>query len=244
MASQKIRIAALLVLVAAVALSAWLARPAPLAVTNDLDAALADAKAKGAWVVVHVRRADRPLGAKMDAETLAEPEVARQATEGLLHVRLAAPAAADATDSATALRIERLAGPGAALATLVLNEEGEVVAELDGFATAAELLEFLDRVRARRGELLDPATPRIRRAELLFELGALAFAERLVAEIDAAGGDDPGTAARALLLHGQIELRRGHVEAAAQALRDVTARYPATPSAGEATRLLGTLPSR
>jgi hypothetical protein len=232
---MKLRIAALLVLVAAVALSAWLARPAPLAITSDLDAALAAAKAKNEWVVVHVRRADRPLGAKMDAETLADPEVARRAKEGFLHVRL------DAT--AEAVRVERLAGPGVALATLVVDGEGDAVAELDGFATAAELLGFLDRVRAQRGELADPATPRIRRAELLFELGAVASSERHLAEIGAGGGD-AATSARALLLRGQIELRRGHVEAAAQAFRDLTARYPATPSAGEATRLLGTLSSR
>jgi len=238
MARGRIRIAALLVLVAAVALSAWLARPAPLAITGDLDAALAAAKAKHEWVVVHVRRADRPLGAKMDAETLADPDVARRAKEGFLHVRL------DAT--AEAARVERLAGSGVALATLVLEGEGEgdAVAELDGFATAPELLGFLDRVRARRGELGDPATPKLRRAEIVFELGAVVSAERLLAEVVAAGGGDAAAAARALLLRGQIELRRGHVEAAAQALRDVTARYPATPSAGEATRLLGTLPSR
>jgi hypothetical protein len=239
----RIRIAALLVLVAAVALSAWLARPAPLAITGDLDAALAAAKARHGWVVVHVRRADRPLGAKMDAETLGDPDVARRAKEGFLHVRLEAPAAADATGSASARRLERLAGPGVALATLVVDGMGDAVAELDGFATATELLGFLDRVRARRGELGDRATPTIRRAEIVFELGAVASAERLLAEIGG-GGDEAATAARVLLLRGQIELHRGHVEAAAQAFRDVAARYPATPSAGEATRLLGTLPSR
>ena len=237
MARGKLRLAALAIVVAAVALSAWLARPAPLAIGSDLDAALASAKRSGAWVVVHVRRADRPLGAKMDEETLADPEVARRSKEGFLHVRL------DATTEAAC--VERLAGPGVALATLVVvgEDEGDTVAELDGFATPTELVAWLDRVRARRGELVDPATSRIRRAEIVFELGAVTSAERLLAEIGDAG-DDAGTAARALLLHGRTELHRGHVDAAKQALQDAAARYPATPSAGEATRLLGTLPSR
>lgn len=234
-----LRLAALLVVVAAVALSAWLARPAPLAIGSDLDAARTAAKSKGAWVVVHVRRADRPLGAKMDAETLADPEVARRAKDGFVHVRFDAAAEHE--------RVERLAGPGAALATLVLDDGGETVAQLDGFATGPELLLFLERVRARRAELSDPATPKVARAEIVFSLGAVTSAERELATAESAGADraaDAALAPRALLLHGQLELRRGHVEAAAQAFRDVVARYPATPSAGDAERLLGTLAPR
>jgi hypothetical protein len=157
-----------------------------------------------------------------------------------VHARLDAIAQSD--------RLERLAGPGVALATLVVDEKGEVVAELDGFADAAGLLGFLDQVRAQRPALSDPATPRVARAERLFALGAVASAERELAEI-AKGGNgsdsgDPALAARAGILRGRVELHRGHVAAAKEALRDTAARYPATPSARDATALLESISSR
>jgi hypothetical protein len=243
---MKLRVALLTGIVTLVALSAWLARPAPISIASDFDAALATAKASGAWIVVHVRRADRPLGAKMDQETLADPEVARRAKDGFVHARLDAIAQEE--------RLERLAGPGVALATLVVDESVEVVAELDGFADGTGLLAFLDKVRAQRPALSDPATPRVVRAETLFALGAVTSAEREVAAIGTGakggnGGDgsdagDPALAARAAILRGRLELHRGHIAAAREALRETVARYPATPSARDATALLDSISSR
>jgi hypothetical protein len=164
----------------------------------------------------------------MDLETLADPAVAQGAKEGFVHVRLDALAQGE--------RLERLAGSGVALATLVVDEKGEVVAELDGFANGTELLAFLEKVRAQRPALSDPATPAVARAETHFALGAVKSAERELSEA--------GDSARAGILRGRIELHRGHVEAAREALRETAARYPATPSARDATALLESISSR
>jgi hypothetical protein len=225
---MRLRIVALLLMVAGVSASAWLARPRPLAFATNLDAAYAEARARSRWVVVHVRRADRPLGLQMDRETVADPEFARAARDGFVHARL--DAASEGACVAPPLR------PGVALATLVTDADENVLAELDGFATAAELLAFLTRVRARAAALRDPKTPPVTRSELLFELGATEAAEWSLAPLP----ED----ARTLLLRGRIELARGHVDAARRALQQTVERYPATPSARDAARLLESPASR
>jgi hypothetical protein len=219
---MRLRIVALLLMVAGVAASAWLARPRPLAFAANLDAAFAEARAQSRWVVVHVRRADRPLGSQMDRETVADPEFARAARDGVVHAQL--DAASEGACVAPPLR------PGVALATLVTEADGSVVAELDGFATTAELVAWLARVRAREAALRDPATPAVTRSEMLFELGATEAAEWSLGPLP----ED----ARVLLLRGRIELARGHVDAARRDLEAVVDRYPATPSAPDAARLL------
>ena len=219
---MRLRIVGLLLLVAGVTASAWLARPRPLAFVASLDAAYAEARAQSSWVVVHVRRADRPLGAQMDRETVADPELARAARDGFVHARL--DAASERTHIAPPLE------PGVALATLVTDADGAIVAELDGFATTAELIAFLLRVRARADALRDAETPALVRAEIVLDLGATAAAERLLASLP----DE----ARTLLLRGRLGLARGHVDAARRDLEAVVARYPATPSARDAARLL------
>jgi hypothetical protein len=221
---MRLRIVALLLMVAGVAASAWLARPSPLTFAANLDAAYAEARAQSRWVVVHVRRADRPLGLQMDRATVADPEFARAARDGFVHARL--DAASEGACVAPPLR------PGVALATLVTDAEKNVVAELDGFATTAELVAWLARVRARAPALRDPETPPVARSELLFELGATEAAEWSLAPLP----ED----ARVLLLRGRIESARGHVDAARRDLEAVVARYPATPSARDAARLLET----
>ena len=219
---MRLRIVALLLLVVVVAGSAWLARPRPLAFAPSLDAAFAEARARGARVVLHVRSAARPLGARMDRETLADPGVASAARDGFVHARLDA-----ATDGA---RVSPPLAPGVALATLVADADGALIGELDGFATPAELLAFLARVRARDAILRDPATPAVARAEALLDLGALPAVERAIAGLPE---DAP-----LLLLRGRLAAARGHIEAARRDLAAVVARYPATPPARDAARLL------
>lgn len=219
---MRLRVVVLLVMVAGVAASAWLARPRPLAFAASLDAAYAEARAESRWVVVHVRRADRPLGAQMDRETVADPQFARAARDGFVHARLDA-----ASEGA---RVAPPLEPGVALATLVTDADGAIVAELDGFATTAELIAFLARVSARADALRDAETPALVRAEIVLDLGATAAAERLLAALP----DE----ARTLLLRGRLGLARGHVDAARRDLEAVVARYPATPSARDAARLL------
>lgn len=232
------RLAIVLVAVALLAIVAWRARPRPLEFAPSFGAALETARADDAWVVVHLRRADRPLGTKMDVETLADRSVQLGAHDGFVHVRLDAE-----RDSAI---VTPLAGDGAALSTLVVDRAGELVARADGFLGARELLAFLARVRAAKprieaaeralaadssGNESDGAQ-RLDLARSLDALGASERAEREAAraELDlATARNDMSRALEAARFRAELLERRGQLDAAAQLRRDADARYRPAP---------------
>jgi hypothetical protein len=221
--------------VAALFVVAWNARPRAVEFECDLASALTRANSSPSsssssdWIVAHVRRADRPLGAVMDRETLTSRDVRAAAHAGFVHVRVDADREPELA--------ERIAGPGAALATVVLDERGEVVAELPGFADAARFVEFLDAVRAKR-PAIEAARGGVDLAQPLFELGAARRAESEVDRVMRELGDEldrrTPLAVRAVTMKARLLAARGQAAAAEEMLRRVDGSYPARPSASDA----------
>jgi hypothetical protein len=225
-------------IVAALLAFAWSRRPRPLEFESTFEAALARARELDAWVVVHVRRADRPLGERMDRETLASREARGEGRDGFVHVRVDAAAQPELA--------ERLAGSGGALATAVVDEKGELVALLPGFAEPKPFAAFLEEVREQRPAIaalrarLDAdagdVDARLDLARRLMQLGATARAEleveRARRDLDAAGegGRFAALRPRALALHAELLTTRGQDAAAADLRRELEARYPAAPA--------------
>jgi tetratricopeptide (TPR) repeat protein len=231
-----IRLSAVAALVALLALFAWRARPRAIDFEPSFEAALERARARGDWVVVHLRRSDRPLCARMDQETLAARAVEAGAREGFVHARVQAEREPALT--------ERLAGPGAALATLVTDERGYVVARLDGFVEARPLADFFERVRARR-PAIEAARARLERepaavaarlvlADELRALGATVRAEEVAREALATSDDE--TRPRALALVADLLLARGQEAAAEELRRELLGRYPSPPASDPGTK--------
>jgi hypothetical protein len=233
------RIAALGALVLAVIAFAWSARPRALEFASSFEVARGQAKREGAWIVAHVRRGDRPLGVKMDEETLAAREIRVAGHDGFVHVRVDA-------EKETELA-ERLAGRGAALSVVVTDASGEVLAQLPGFASGDTLATFLQRVRARRSKIEGSlarlakdggdVAARLDLAESLFALGATERAEseveRARRDADAPAAAEPvrALAPRALSLQADLLEARGQDGEAARLRRELSERYPASPFA-------------
>ena len=234
------RFVAVLAVIVAIVAFAWRARPREIEFCASFDAALEKARSERAWVVVHVRREDRPLGEKMDRETLRSREVealthssgrsrAGDASgTGFVHVRV---------DAAREIELAtRLAGPGAALATVVTDARGDVVALLAGFVEAGSFVAFLESVRARR-PAIEAATARLEsepadvaaRLDLATALRELGAAARAEAEVERARRELDGP--RALALHAELLAARGQIAAAEELRRELRERYPSAPFA-------------
>jgi len=216
---------------------AWSRRTRALETAADLAVALELARERGDWIVVHVRRADRPLGARMDAETLSTAAARRAANEGFVHVRV------DPGRGDPAIVDGGRLGESVALATIVLDRDGATVARRDGFLDGAGFVAFFAAIRVNRPELerlaramaREPSDGRIRceRARLLHLLGADARAEaeieraRLDLEIDL---DGASSLPAAIELHATLLEARGQFAAAAELRRKLPASYPPAPS--------------
>jgi len=224
-----VRFLAILALVALLIAAAFARRPRTLAFEPTIESALASGRPRGEWIVVHLRRQDRPLGTRMDRETLDGPLVRRRAHAGFVHVR--ADAAVDRGSLAP------FVAEGAALSTLVLDGRGELVARRDGFLSGEELVGFLDEVRRRRPGIesalrrIDTGGgggARLDLAEELLALGACEPAEREARR--ALDGADEGVRPRALHLLGRLLAARGQERAAAALLGESGERYPPVPA--------------
>lgn len=165
------------VLVAAPMVVEW--SEAPRDFGPDLAGALAAASADDRLVVVHLRHEQRDASSKLEQRTLADARVAERLASRFHQARLDALADPDAA--------ARLAGAGAAVATLVLDGGGELVARLDGYLDPEPFLDWLERVAAaapRFAQLAkalardqDALDARLERADLLRRLGSIARAE-------------------------------------------------------------------
>lgn len=133
---------ALCALCACAALS-MLTRPARA--VGDLAAALEEATASGKLTVVHFGRADRPLCARMQAETLASPAALSAVSDRFVEIAIDSRAHADA--------FEQLTGEKGSLATCVVDAKGELVGRLPGFAETRAYLRFLDTVERHAAQL-------------------------------------------------------------------------------------------
>jgi len=224
------RLAALAALVALLMAFAWRARPRPLLFAPSFDAALASARAGGEWVVVHVRSSGRPLGSRMDHETLSSPLVRRSAAADFLHVRLDVEREPELA--------ARFAGSGAALSTLVVDERGELVARRDGWLDAEGFVALLDAVRAHR-PALDAARRRLdaderddaARVDLAAGLAELGASDRAELELRRTlATEDDATRARAVALLADLLAARGQIAASEALRRELADSYPAAPS--------------
>jgi hypothetical protein len=149
-------------------------------VADGLADALARARAADGLVLVQFTAKDRPLAQRMERETLADQDV-RNVLGGEF-----VPVLID-SDRSPALFAELVGGKGA-LATCVLDRDGELVAAREGFLDADHLLGLLRTARARAGLLrevrervrVDPddLEARYHYAEALSELTTRSHAER------------------------------------------------------------------
>lgn len=105
---------------------------------GDYGTALAEARASGRLMLVHFRRAGRPLAASMKDETFRDARVVGCVTERFVAVRLEAEAWSDLFREAV--------GTAGGLATCVFDAGGDVVGVLPGFADAEGFLRFLRKV--------------------------------------------------------------------------------------------------
>ncbi len=220
------------VAVVALALLAWLGRPHAVELAPSFETALAAAAERGCWIVAHVRHPERPLGTRMDADSLTDRDF-ELAARDCVHVRI---------DAAREPELAAfLVGDGAVLGTALLDERGAPIAALPGFANGAELAALFLRAQARRPALLaartrldgDPndGAARLDLATELFELGALESSEL---ELGHVGRDDP----RALALSARLAMHRGQMAVAEQLCRDLHDRYPASPFAAQVRELI------
>jgi len=209
-------------------------RPRPPDFAPDWATATAQARADGAWRVVHLRRDDRPASVALD-RLLAGDEAKRALGDASLrafhHVRLDA--------AANAALVTPWVGIGGAVATLVVDEEEELVGRLDGFVELDALARFLRDALARR-PAIEAAKEALRRddrddaarvalAGSLVALGALDRAELLLTRAARGDGD---AAARALDALAELQLRRGQTALAERTQAERAQRYPAPPSSG------------
>ncbi|MBL8843029.1 MAG: hypothetical protein JNL90_16035 [Planctomycetes bacterium] len=205
---------------------------------RDYAAALAAARASEGALLLHVRHAQRDAGAALDRITLADPRVATLLRERFHQATL------DAVRDAPL--VERLAGRGTAVATLLLDPQERLLARIDGFVEPADFLAWLEalveaqpRWRALDERLdADPADPtaRLDRAELLARLGAGARVDAELAELRTALASAPpaeqhAARTRAKALEVARLRERGLVEAAAWLQELPIERYPPPPSA-------------
>lgn len=205
---------------------------------RDYGAALEAARASESALLLHVRHAQRDAGAALDRITLADPRVALALRERFHQVAL------DAVHDAPL--VERVAGRGTAVATLLLDPQERLLARLDGFVEPPEFLAWLEALSAaapRLRELTErldadsaDTTARLDRAELLLRLGAGTRVDAELVELRAAlacAGPAEQHAARTRARELEVARlhARGLVEAAAWLQELPIERYPPPPSA-------------
>lgn len=122
---------------------------------RDLEQGLREAKRAGRLVLVQFLRADRPLCEAMKEKTLAALPVVAFVSSRFVAVQLDA--------EAQAALFERLSGGRGALASVVVDDTGDPVASLAGFAEPASFMRFLEDAIAAYPALLAARTRAARR---------------------------------------------------------------------------------
>lgn len=107
---------------------------------KDYETARAEAREKGRLVLLHFYSSGRPLAKTMDDETFAQPDIARAIVDRFVGVRVD-------IDASPALFESTIGGKGG-LATCVVDDGGDVISALHGFAAPLQFLQFLMRAEA------------------------------------------------------------------------------------------------
>jgi tetratricopeptide (TPR) repeat protein len=138
----------------------------PIEWRTDVPLAVAESRREKKLLLIHFFVSGRPACAAMEEETLRNPEVARRVRERLVALKVDVGARPDL--------FRETIGGGGGLASALLDETGDVVSILPGFADRESFLSFLLKGLEGRGRLREAREARAANPEDVAALHALA----------------------------------------------------------------------